>query len=173
MVLRIKNRPYFRGKKILRIRSHPRRHPTVVGSNVRELIRVRLKKNDERTKQIARMGAIAKNKLYPEQSLANLKKVDLVAAGRLGHKRAIENHPDLCSRAGKVSRVFENEMLEEIKERFAILFKPNEVCDAIGVKDDEIVFIEIKKPKLNLRPKQKQFASLITNINKTKFIRYP
>ena len=66
---------------------------------------------------------------------------------------------------GKKSRFYENIVAERIKNSYDFLFKPNEVCDRIGIKNGEIFFIEIKN-RLNrcnfrLTKKQRLFRSFV------------
>ena len=66
---------------------------------------------------------------------------------------------------GKKSRFYENIVAERIRNSYDFLFKPNEVCDRIGIKNGEMFFIEIKnllnKSNARLTKKQRLFRSII------------
>lgn len=62
---------------------------------------------------------------------------------------------------GKKSRVYENLVEEKIRGSFDFFYKPYEICDRIGIKDNKIFFIEIKSPKnRTLTEKQRQFKKI-------------
>lgn len=66
------------------------------------------------------------------------------------------------SEMGKKSRIYENLVENKIKDSFELIFKPYEVCDRIGVKDNKIFFIEIKNVKnKKLTEKQRKFKSIV------------
>jgi hypothetical protein len=68
------------------------------------------------------------------------------------------------SEMGKRSRIHENLVAEKIKDSFDFLFKPYEVCDRIGIKNNKIFFIEIKSQKnKTLTEKQRHFKRLVGN----------
>jgi hypothetical protein len=62
------------------------------------------------------------------------------------------------SKAGKKSRLFENEIAKNIQADR--IFLPQEVCDRIVVRNGKIIFIEIKHKGERLRPKQSEFQEL-------------
>ena len=66
---------------------------------------------------------------------------------------------------GKQSRVRENAVAEAIKQQYDYLFRPEEICDRIGVKDGIIYFIEIKpKNRPLLLKNQELFRTLFPNV---------
>lgn len=64
-------------------------------------------------------------------------------------------------RMGKNSRKHENEVASRLQGDF--IFKPNEVCDRIVVRNGKIFFVEIKQHGQKLRPKQKLFSDIVKN----------
>jgi len=66
---------------------------------------------------------------------------------------------------GRKSRFYENIVAERIKNSYDILFKPNEICDRIGIRNGEIFFIEIKnrtnKSNASLTKNQRLFRNII------------
>ena len=62
--------------------------------------------------------------------------------------------------AGKKSRIWENAKAEEMKQTYTEIFQPFVVCDRICVKNNQIVFVEIKKIGQKLSEKQQQFQKL-------------
>lgn len=69
--------------------------------------------------------------------------------------------PEEFSQMGKKSRVYENLVEEKIRGSFDFFYKPYEICDRIGIKDNKIFFIEIKSPKnRTLTEKQRQFKKI-------------
>jgi len=62
------------------------------------------------------------------------------------------------SKAGKKSRLFENEVAKTIQADN--IFLPQEICDRIVVRNGKIFFIEIKHKGERLRPKQSEFQEI-------------
>lgn len=66
------------------------------------------------------------------------------------------------SEMGKKSRIYENLIEQKIKNSFDLIFKPYEVCDRIGIRDNKIFFIEIKNIKnKRLTEKQRAFKNIV------------
>jgi hypothetical protein len=85
---------------------------------------------------------------------------------KYNEKRTKESFAEM----GRKSRLYENIVAERIKNSYDILFKPNEICDRIGVRNGKIFFIEIKnksnKSNAGLTTKQRLFK----NITKNKYL---
>jgi hypothetical protein len=84
-------------------------------------------------------------------------------------KNLLQNNPffkhtkEKQSNAGKHSRIYENEVLENHKNEFTENFHPNAVCDRIAVKNGEIYFIEVKRkegPGSELSEQQQKFRKI-------------
>jgi len=104
-----------------------------------------LKKNDLRTKEIASMGAKAKNRLYPNKEWQFRKGSERAKeCGAKGLVAILEKNPSHQAEAGKRSRLFENKIATKLEGEH--IFKPNEVCDRIVIRDAEVFFVEIKQP---------------------------
>lgn len=69
------------------------------------------------------------------------------------------------SEMGKKSTYYENIKSKEIEKEFDLMFKPNEVCDRICIKENKIIFIEIKGKNKALSHKQKVFREFCKNNN--------
>lgn len=66
------------------------------------------------------------------------------------------------SEKGKRSCARENLVAQSIQNDFKVLFRPNQVCDRIGItREGELVFVEIKSPHGRIREKQKAFKNLL------------
>jgi len=118
------------------------------------------KKDDPRTKEIASMGAKAKNRLYPNKEWRfeqGSERTRTLAAKGMAARLA--NNPGCQSKAGKRSRIFENEIAAKLEGDH--VFKPNEVCDRIVVRDGEVFFVEIKRSEKRLTQKQKTFQEIV------------
>ena len=121
-----------------------------------------LKKNDARTKEIARLGAIKKNKLHPNkkwQFKSDEERTKKCAS--MGLAAVLQKNPHQHSDAGKKSRIFENEIASKLQGDY--IFHPNEVCDRIVVRNGEVFFVEIKQPKRKLTAKQRIFKDIVGN----------
>ena len=76
---------------------------------------------------------------------------------KINSNRTRENFSEM----GKKSRIYENLVEQKIKSKFDLMFKPDEVCDRIGIKDNKIFFIEIKNIKnKRLTEKQREFKNI-------------
>ena len=68
------------------------------------------------------------------------------------------------SRAGKMSRYWEQLAISRLVKDYDKIFKPFRVCDRICIKDGEIIFVEVKRKrngkKEKLRPLQEEFKNL-------------
>lgn len=83
--------------------------------------------------------------------------------GRATIAKCMKNDPQFHSKAGKLSRVYENIAAEDLKKRFDKIFLPYVVCDRICVSEKGIVFVEIKRTrtsKSHLTPKQREFKTI-------------
>lgn len=116
------------------------------------------KKNDIKTIESARKGAIKKNKLYPEQLGQVWKKLN-----------SDKNHQ---SKSGKKSRIGENKKAEELKSQYDNIFLPQTICDRICIKSGKITFIEIKQIGQKLKPKQQEFKELCDKFGYEYIIEY-
>jgi len=86
------------------------------------------------------------------------RKCSSVVAVQLSHKNHRMKNGQ-ARRMGLESRKYENSVADTLK--YKSMFLPNEVCDRIVIKNGKIIFIEIKHPGQELRPKQEQFKNLV------------
>jgi len=94
------------------------------------------------------------------------KKNDLttIKFAHIGAKRQLELHPNIYSEMGKKSRKYENDATRKLKKNFDYLFLPNEICDRVGIINNKIIFIEIKRNERHgkhLTKKQLLFRNLV------------
>jgi len=119
-----------------------------------------LKKNDQKTKEIASMGAKAKNRLYPNKEWQFKKGSERARQCAIkGFAARIDKNPNTQSEAGKKSRLFENRIADSLQGDH--IFKPNEICDRIVVRNGEVFFVEIKQSGRELTEKQKLFKDIV------------
>jgi len=119
-----------------------------------------LMKNDPRTKEIAKMGAQARSKLHIHtkgEFQTGSKRA--IKCGSMGFAALVKKNPSALSEAGKRSRHFENEVAAKLQGEH--IFKPNEICDRIVVRNGEVFFIEIKQLGKKLTEKQRLFQRIV------------
>ncbi len=120
--------------------------------------------------ELGRKGAIERNlkhgspfiKLWEDQEWRKKKaESSRQILIKINNRMSKEEFSEFCSRAGKKSREREKRIAEQIKKDYDRLFIPSRICDRIALKDNKLVFIEIKpKYRQKLRPKQEEFRQL-------------
>jgi hypothetical protein len=118
-----------------------------------------LRKSDIRNSKLSE--AMRKRWNNPEFQKKHLERLR-----KYNEKRTKESFAEM----GRKSRLYENIVAERIKKSYDVLFKPNEICDRIGIKNGELFFIEIKnktnKSNAGLTKKQRLFK----NITKERYL---
>ena len=125
------------------------------------------KKNDAKSKEAAIKGGLAGGpacqKMHPKV-VKNLMQYSKSPEERRiiiedAERKLVEKYPDIHSRAGKLSRKFENEVAKTLEGD--VIFLPQEICDRIAIRNGKVYFIEIKHTGQKLRPKQEQFRNIV------------
>ena len=127
------------------------------------------KGNLKNVKEIGRKGGIATGlsgnnilkKLWKDEKWSEKKRKESKEyIETFNNSMNAEEFREHCRNAGKKSREREKRVIDKIRGDYDKLFMPFRVCDRIAIKGNEIVFIEIKKHKEKLRPKQREFKEI-------------
>lgn len=124
---------------------------------------VKENRTKEERKEVARMGALAKNRLHPNVSW-QFKKNDertrqIKESASKGYAAFLAKNPNHYRDMGRKSRLHENKVAAKLKADY--IFKPNEVCDRIVIRNGAIFFVEIKQPGRKLTEKQAIFQHIV------------
>ena len=124
------------------------------------------KKGEEKTKLAGSKGGLKTQEVHSEVQ-SNL------TLGRKGDTyRKFNTNKEHQINAGKMSRHWENLKAEEMKKRYDEVFQPFVVCDRLCVKDEKIIFVEIKKSGQILSEQQKIFQELCNKLGYSYVVEY-
>ncbi len=124
---------------------------------------------DQDPKEHGKKGALAsnKNKKKYEKSSKTMKEKWKDEEYRKVFKKSMRKtkawSKEHLTKMGQMSRKRENAVIENIRPDYDKIFLPQEVCDRIAIKDGKMFFIEVKGPRQQLRPKQKEFKEITKN----------
>jgi len=124
---------------------------------------------DQDAREHGRRGALASNR-NPEKRKKiskTMKKKWETEEYRKLFRKSMKNSKawskEHLTKMGQMSRKRENAVIENIRSDYDKIFLPQEICDRIAIKDGKMFFIEVKGPKQQLRPKQKEFKDIAKN----------
>ncbi len=128
------------------------------------------KKNDETTKLAAQKGGLKAQENHPESAqIMNQRRDTTIYSEMCKKMNSNKEHQRI---AGKMSRKAENEKAKILQNKYEKIYQPFRVCDRICIKDEKIVFIEIKQVGQKLRPLQEEFRKQCEKLGYEYIIEY-